>query len=256
MKIGDSQAYCISEHDYELIKATAALAPGPALVIQVDRIGDCGERDLVGDIADMVYDKNVARGLHRSDGKERHFSFIDLSFDSDPQDIAVFSDHLWRANPFVDDFYGLDAISLLSWPTANGDAWRALGRHVRENARTTDFVFVMKPGAAMAENLMDALTGEWGVPTEVIEVAPPTQEMLLSRILSRAPSLSQEQTGAIRELVARESTRHPDLISYTWADRLATKAVLELGRCEEVPAQTFEELAATLRVSGKSHIGF
>lgn len=142
-------------------------------------MGDCAERDLVSDIADVVYDKNVARGLHRSDSKERRFSFIDLSFDFDPQDMAVFSDHLWRANPFVDDFCGLDAISLLSWPTANGDAWRALGRHVRENARTADFVFVVKPGATMAESLMDALTGEWGVPAELIEVAPPTREMLL-----------------------------------------------------------------------------
>ena len=28
MKIGDSQAYCISEHDYELMEATSALARG------------------------------------------------------------------------------------------------------------------------------------------------------------------------------------------------------------------------------------
>lgn len=222
--------YNISEADRLLIGQSKGLFPAPALVLATPSGGEVGEDDFINDYANLVYDKNVGAEHHRKDSFSRHIAYRNLPFDSSAHDYQQFCNGLAETNPFSDTFFGVDAISMSGWTNKRftGLGWSKLKHHVSNNSHT-DFLFIMND-VDYAQVFAKALQKDTGLAVETVELLPPTPEQLACFVSNRI-ALPQGCIHDFCSWLEDVSVEHAANMNYTWAGRLATKAVMS-GKIE------------------------
>lgn len=251
--------YNISDDDRRIIASMANLTPAPALVLQTPPFGEVGEGDLIKDLRDLVYAKNIRAGLHRKDNVMRHIAYRNLPYEGSAADYQSFADGLQEANPFVDRFLGVDAIDMTGWAGKRfaGVGWNKLKRHLRDNP-STDFIFVMKAGDGPSAELHEALQRDCGIPVEKITLDMPEPEMLASFISCRV-ELSDGHMANLVDWIERIAARDRSTsLNYSWANRLATKAAMEGAYLDDPTAflAFLDDSGAALLGKGSKKLGF
>lgn len=251
--------YNISDDDRTLIASMANLTPAPALILQTPLFGAVGEDDLINDLRDLVYAKNVCAGLHRKDNVMRHIAYRNLPYDGSAADYQSFTDALQEVNPFADTFLGIDAIDMTGWAGKrfSGIGWNKLKHHLRENP-STDFVFVMKAGEGPSADLHEALQRDCGIPVEKIVLDAPKPEMLASFISSRV-ELPDGHLAHLVDWIEHTAARDRSApLNYSWANRLSSKAVMAGSFLEDLPTfiAFLENSGDVLLGKGSKKLGF
>lgn len=251
-------AYNISDDDRMLIASMANLTPAPAIILQTPLFGEVGESDLICDLRNLVYAKNVRAGLHRMDSLARHLAYRNLPYEGSPADYQSFADCLQETNPFADKFYGIDAIDMTGWAgkSFSGIGWNKLKHHIRDNAET-DFVFVMKSGDGPATDLLSALQRDCGIPVEKISLSTPEPDMLAGFVEKRIELPDEHKTHLVKWIERFASERSVSL-NYSWANRLAAKVAMERAFLDDPAAflMFLEESGPALLGKNNKKLGF
>lgn len=219
-------AYNLSECSRQFIASTATMYPAPAIVLQVPSYGNVGEDDFLGDLCELVYAKNVGAGFHREDSMRRHYSRCSLPFEGLLDDYRLFDDALIGANPFSDDFYGLDVIEMTEWvgKTHSGPGWAHLKRHVTLYRDTADFLFMAKSDdSGKVQVLCESLCDGCGLSVELVSIARPTPEMILRYMQNRVGHFTSESYSALLDWVRTNSLTGETPLDYLWARSVVAK---------------------------------
>ena len=167
-----------------MLDAWTEVADPPALFLHVPGHGDVGERELMADLADAVYRRNISRGIHKEDSRCRHFVTRNFPYGANPGDVAFFMNELGNACSVTNEFFGVDCIDLTSWVGKNPSkgGWETLVHHVQAHP-DADFVFFAQCTEPQASKLADQIRLTCGIPLEIVKLLPPEQNMLVAETI-------------------------------------------------------------------------
>lgn len=216
--------YNASAEDLKLLKTWMESHGAPALFLSIPGHGNVGEQALVREIAEAVYSRNVACGIHREDSRSRHFASRSFPYSCSPSDLSRFRDELDERSEVTDDFFGVDHIDLTAWVGrgAARDEWEELVQHVQSHPHAT-FVFTARCYNPQAIKLANHVSLTCSIPIETLRLLPPTQELLAAETLGRGgagPAVDCLSTwfGSMSSSVFE--------LSYTVSHTLAAKALM------------------------------
>lgn len=218
------QLYNASTKDLRLLETWMESSGAPALFLSIPGHGSVGENALVEEIAEAVYRRNVACGIHREDSRSRHFASRSFPYSCSPSDMSRFRDELDERSEVTDEFFGVDHIDLTAWAgrSAARDEWEALVQHVQSHPGAT-FVFSARCPNQQAVKLANHVRLTCRIPVEIVRLLPPTKELLV------AETLGERTTGPVGDRLSAwfESMSSSEFeLSYTVSHTLTAKALI------------------------------